>query len=135
MEGVLTFGFDTDIEFGKFFPVKSGIRIPMHFDYSMMQISPKYDPLNPDLYLSDVINAFDSKKQKDSIKQITQGYSQTKNFNLMNVRKERTGSKKPRIYDIENFNASYAYSEIFHRDVDIASVSYTHLTLPTKRIV
>jgi cell surface protein SprA len=86
----------------------------------MIQISPKYDPLNPDLYLKDVINAFDSKQQKDSIKQITQGYTQTKNFNLMNVRKERTGTKKPKIYDIENFNASYAYSEIFHRDVDVA---------------
>ncbi|MDP1621034.1 MAG: cell surface protein SprA [Bacteroidales bacterium] len=120
MESVLTFGFDTDLELGKFFPAKAGIRIPMHFDYSMMQISPKYDPLNPDLYLADVINAYDSKKQKDSVRQLTQGYSQTKNFNLMNVRKERTGTAKPKIYDIENFNASYAYSEIFHRDVDIA---------------
>lgn len=120
MESVLTFGFDTDLELGKFFPAKAGIRIPMHFDYSMMQIRPKYDPLNPDLYLKDVINAFDNKHQQDSIKQITEGYTQTKNFNLMNVRKDRTGTKKPRIYDIENFNASYAYSEIFHRDVDVS---------------
>ena len=120
MEAVTTFGFDTDLELGKFFPAKSGVRIPMHFDYSMMKVSPKYDPLNPDLYLKDVINAFDTKEQKDSIRQITQGYTQTKNFNLMNVRKDRTGTKKPRIYDIENFNASYAYSETFHRDVDVA---------------
>jgi len=120
MEAVTTFGFDTDLELGKFFPAKTGIRIPVHFDYGMQLTSPKYDPLNPDLYLKDVINAFDTKQQQDSIKQITQGYTQTKNFNLMNVRKERTGSKKPRIYDIENFNASYAYSEIFHRDVDVA---------------
>jgi len=139
MESVLTFGFDTDLELGKFFPAKAGIRIPMHFDYSMQQISPKYDPLNPDLYLSDVIDAFDSKHQKDSIRQITQGYLQTKNFNLMNVRKDRTGTKKPKIYDIENFNASYAYSEIYHRDVDIAydlkkkysgGFGYTYAALP-----
>lgn len=120
MEAVTTFGFDTDLELGKFFPAKAGIRIPMHFDYSMLRTSPKYDPLNPDLYLKDVINAFDSKEQKDSIRQITQGFTQTKNFNLMNVRKERTGTKKPRIYDIENFNGSYSFSEIFHRDVDVA---------------
>lgn len=119
MESILTFGFDTDLELGKFFPAKSGIRIPMHFDYSMQQNSPLYDPLNPDLYLKDVLNAFDTKEQKDSIKQLTQGYTQRKNFNLMNVRKDRTGNKKPRIYDIENFNISYAYSEIYHRDVDI----------------
>ncbi|MEI6436567.1 MAG: cell surface protein SprA, partial [Bacteroidota bacterium] len=120
MESVLNFGFDADIELGKFFPAKSGVRIPFHFDYSMMTINPKYDPLNPDLFLSDVLNAYSSKEQKDSIRQLTQGYTQRKNFNFMNVRKERTGDRKPRIYDIENFNVSYAYSEIFHRDVDIA---------------
>ncbi len=119
MEAVLMFGFDTDLELGKFFPPKTGIRIPMHFDYSMQHDSPRYDPLNPDLYLSDVIGAFDSKEQKDSIRSITQAYTQRKNFNLMNVRKERTSEKKPRIYDIENFNASYSYSEIYHRDVDV----------------
>ena len=37
----------------------------------------------------------------------------------MNVRKDRTSEKKPKIYDIENFNLSYSYSEIYHRDVDI----------------
>ena len=120
MEAVLNFGFDADIELGKFFPAKSGVRIPMHFDYSVMKVNPKYDPLNPDLYLSDVLDAFDTKQQKDSIRQMTQGYTQRKNFNLMNVRKDRTGDKKPKIYDIENFNVSYSYSEIFHRDVDVA---------------
>ncbi|MEI7983268.1 MAG: cell surface protein SprA, partial [Bacteroidota bacterium] len=37
MEAITTFGFDTDLELGKFFPAKSGVRIPMHFDYSMQQ--------------------------------------------------------------------------------------------------
>lgn len=120
MEAVLNLGVDTDIELGKFFPAKAGVRIPFHFDYSMMQISPRYDPLNPDLYLRDVLKAFDSKEEKDSIRRITQGYTQRKNFNFMNVRKDRTGDKKPRIYDVENFNVSYAYSEIYHRDVDVA---------------
>jgi cell surface protein SprA len=119
MESITTFGFDTDLELGKFFPAKSGVRIPMHFDYSMQQNSPRYDPLNPDLYLKDVINAFNTKEQKDSIRSLTQGYIQRKNFNLMNVRKDRTGEKKVKIYDIENFNVSYAYSEIYQRDVDV----------------
>ncbi|MEI7490679.1 MAG: cell surface protein SprA [Bacteroidota bacterium] len=120
MEAITMFGFDTDLELGKFFPAKSGIRIPMHFDYSMQKNTPKYDPLNPDLYLSDVLKIYDSQAQKDSIRQLTEGYTYRKNFNLMNVRKEKTNlTKKPKIYDIENFNISYAYSEIFHRDVDI----------------
>ncbi len=120
MEAITMFGFDTDLELGKFFAAKTGIRIPMHFDYSMQKNTPKYDPLNPDLYLSDVLNIYDNKAQKDSIRQLTEGYTYRKNFNFMNVRKERTNAtRKPKIYDIENFNISYAYSEIFHRDVDI----------------
>ena len=120
MEAITMFGFDTDLELGKFFPAKSGIRIPMHFDYSIQKNSPKYDPLNPDLYLSDVLKIYDTKSQKDSIRQLTEGYTYRKNFNLMNVRKDRVNiERKPKIYDIENFNVSYAYSEIFHRDVDI----------------
>lgn len=139
MESIVNFGFDTDLELGKFFPAKTGIRIPMHFDYSMVQNSPLYDPLNPDLYLSDVLNAFDTKQEKDSIRSLTQTYTQRKNFNLMNVRKERTNDKKPKIYDIENFNISYSYSETYHRDPDIeydlkkkysGGIGYTYAALP-----
>jgi cell surface protein SprA len=140
MEAITMFGFDTDLELGKFFPVKSGIRLPFHFDYSTQLNRPKYDPLNPDLYLSDVYKVYDTKVQKDSIKQLTEGYTYRKSFNFMNVRKERTNpDKKPRIYDVENFNISYAYSEIFHRDVDIeydmrkrymGALAYTYSAMP-----
>ena len=38
----------------------------------------------------------------------------------MNVRKDRVGAQtKSRVYDIENFNVSYSYSEIYHRNIDI----------------
>ncbi|MFH1936236.1 MAG: cell surface protein SprA, partial [Bacteroidota bacterium] len=119
MEAVTLLGFDTDIEFGKFFPESTGIRISMHFDYSLQKIMPLYDPLNPDLYLSDVTDAMDTKHQKDSIRSLAIDYTERKNFNLMNVRKDRKNNKKVRPYDIENFNVSYAYSEIFHSSPDI----------------
>jgi cell surface protein SprA len=120
MEATTSFGFNTDLELGKFFPEKSGIRIPMHFDYSLVSSAPKYDPLNPDVLFKDVLNTYASKHQKDSIRAISEEYTQRKNFNLMNVRKDRKKDKKPKIYDIENFNISYAYSEVFQRSPDIA---------------
>ncbi len=119
MEATMLLGFDTDLQLGKFFPEKTGIRIPMHFDYSLQQLTPLYDPLNPDLHLTDVIDAMGSKHQKDSVRHLAIDYTERKNFNLMNVRKDRMTDKKPRPYDIENFNVSYAYSEVFHRSADI----------------
>ena len=92
----------------------------MHFDYSLLESSPKYDPLNPDVLFKDVLNTYTTKKQKDSIRALSEDYTERKNFNLMNIRKDRKKDKKPKIYDIENFNISYAYSEGSHRDPDIA---------------
>ena len=40
MQATSLFGFDTDLELGKFFPERTGIRIPMHFDYSLQKITP-----------------------------------------------------------------------------------------------
>ena len=116
---LMSFGFDTDIEFGKFFPAKTGIRIPMHFDYSVVQSTPEYDPLNPDIPFSKELDTYGSKAQRDSVRALRDDYTYRKNFNLMNVRKDRTSDKKAKIYDIENFDASYSYSEIFHRNVDV----------------
>ncbi|TRZ71418.1 MAG: cell surface protein SprA [Bacteroidetes bacterium] len=119
MKSTTGFGFDTDLELGKFFPEKSGIRIPMHFDYSLLKSTPKYDPLNPDILFKDELKTYTSQSQKDSVRALSEEYTQRKNFNLMNVRKDRIGEKKAKIYDIENFNISYAYSEIFQRNPDI----------------
>ncbi|HPS74098.1 MAG TPA: cell surface protein SprA [Bacteroidales bacterium] len=121
MEAQTNLGFDTDLELGKFFPESTGIRIPFHFDYSLEKITPEYDPMNPDLLLTDVVDAMDSKEEQDSIKALAEDLTERINFNLMNVRKDRTKDRKPRIYDIENFNVSYAYSQIFHRDEDVAT--------------
>ncbi|GAB4317714.1 MAG: cell surface protein SprA [Bacteroidales bacterium] len=120
LEGQSSFDIATNLELGKFFPEKSGIRLPLHFDYGEIRIKPKYNPLDPDLELQEVLDTYDNKIQEDSIKRITIDYTQRKNFNLMNVRKDRVGNtRKPKPWDIENFDLSYSYSEIYHRNIDI----------------
>ena len=120
LEAISQFDIATNLQLGKFFPEKTGIRLPMHFDYSEARILPKYNPLDPDLQLDEVIETYDLLAQQDSLKALTIDYTQRKNLNFMNVRKDRVGSqRKPRIYDIENFDVSYSYSEIYHRNIDI----------------
>lgn len=120
LEGHTQFDIATNLELGKFFPEKTGIKLPMHFDYSESRIKPKFNPLDPDLELDQVIDSYNIEEQQDSIKALTIDYTQRKNINFMNVRKDKVGAQaKSKIYDIENFNASYSYSEIYHRNVDI----------------
>ncbi|MCD4747202.1 MAG: cell surface protein SprA, partial [Bacteroidales bacterium] len=119
-ESITQFDIATNLEIGKFFPEKTGIRIPVHFDYSEARITPEYNPLDPDIKLQKDLKSYDSKSQKDSIKRLTLDYTQRKNINFINVRKDKVGaSSKPRFYDVENFNVSYSYSEIYHRNIDI----------------
>lgn len=113
------FDVATNIQLGKFFPEKSGIKIPMHIDYSESRMTPKYNPLDPDILYKEQIKELES-DAKDSIQGKVVDLTRRKNINFVNVRKEKVGATgKPKVYDIENFDFTYAYSEIYHKNIDI----------------
>jgi len=118
-EYVRNFDFSTNLELGKFFPEKFGIRIPMHFDFSESKIIPKFNQLDPDILLKDDLKTYD-KESQDSISSLNEDLVRRKNLNFINVRKDRVGaSSKSNLWDIENFDFTYSYSEMYARNVDI----------------
>lgn len=109
-----------DLEMGRFLPEESGVKMPVHYDLSSTIGNPKYNPLDPDVKTKDELNTYTDSEKKKAFKKAVQDYTMRQNVNLMNVRKERTGSnKEPQFWDIENFNVSYAYSGTQHRDEDM----------------
>ena len=119
-ENIFSYDVATNIELGKFLPEKSGIKIPMHFDISETFSNPQYNPLNPDLSLREDLKTYDNKDDRDSILKIVQNYTRRKSLNFVNVRKEKTGAQtKNRIYDLSNFDLTYAYNEVFFRNIDV----------------
>ena len=119
LEYVTNFMVSTDVEFGKFFGEKAGVRIPVHYDYAITRITPEYNPLDPDVLLEEDLDTYVEKHKRDSVRDLVIDNTVRQNINLMNVRKDRVGSaKKQRIYDVENFDASFAYSQFYHRDID-----------------
>jgi len=119
-EAVTNFDIASDIDLGKFFSENIGLRLPLHFDYGESHIKPEYNPLDPDIKQKNLLNSFDTKAEQDSIKGLTNDFTMRKNINFINVRKERTGTQtKANIYDIENWNFSYSYSEIYQRNIDV----------------
>ena len=110
------FDIVTNAELGKFFPTTSGIVIPFYFSYSNQKATPEYNPLNPDIELNSALANL-SRNQQDSLMRLVQDYTTRKSFSFTNVRKIRMNNEKsPKIWDIENFSVSYAYSEYYHRD-------------------
>lgn len=113
------FDIATNIQLGKFFPEKAGIKIPMHVDYSELRLTPKYNPLDPDILFKDQLRELEA-DAKDSVRNKVQDITRRKNINFVNVRKEKVGQVgKPRVYDIENFDFTYAYTEIYHQNIDV----------------
>jgi len=138
-EEIIEYDISTNLDLGKFFNEKSKVSIPVYAGYSEGFINPEYNPLEPDVPLSVALDNATSKSERDSIKNIAQDYTQRKSLNFTNVKVNRI-SEKPRIYDPANFSASYAYNELFSRDINTeyfvqknyrGGINYNYIARPT----
>lgn len=110
------FDLSSSLELGKFFPERTGIKIPVYFNYSSQLSTPQYDPRNPDIELKDVLDQL-PKETRDSIRNYAQDYTLRRGINFTNVRKIKTDPQaKNHLWDIENWSLTYAYTEYDHRD-------------------
>ena len=162
------FNVSTDLELGKFLE-NTGLKIPMHIDYGETRITPLYNPYDADIKLKDAMALLNTDRERDSLRSTIHDFTRQKNINFMNVRKERVqkkrnaddGESKPKenlrdpnralgggrgnmpkvhIYDIENFNLSFSYSETYQENTDIkyyltkayrGGLGYTYAGNPT----
>ncbi len=110
------FDISSSMELGKFLPKKTGVKIPMFISYSSQISTPQYDPRTPDIELKTALDVA-TKAEKKEILNYAQDYTTRNSISFTNVRKERTDlDKKPQLWDVENLNASYAYTKFAHRD-------------------
>ncbi len=112
-EEIIQYDISTNIELGKFFPEKSGLRIPFYAQYSNMTKNPEYDPYDLDIKLKDKLRDQTDPLKRDSIRALAQDVTTVRGFNFTNVRKEQVGGGKkiPLPWDISNFSLSYAFNQ------------------------
>ncbi len=122
------FNVASTLYLGKFLPEKTGIDIPMYVNYGTVVSNPQFDPLNEDVPYKQTLATAETKAQRKEIKKRSQNYTRVKSINFTNVKKNRTGANaKAHIYDVENLNFTYAYDELYHRDINIESdITKTH---------
>ncbi len=112
---------NTSINAGKFFPSSLKLTLPIFFNYGQTKITPLYNPLDPDVLMTDIKKSAISDGLKDSITQHTVDFTQRRGFNLSNVRVEglKRPKAKPMPLDISNFSFTFANNEIFKRSVNV----------------
>ena len=111
-EEKLQYDASANINLDKLLPSKSGIKLPLYISTSNSIITPKYDPLDKDIPLDAAIKSFDTQKQKQEYKSLTEERIESKSISLNNVKKDRTNpNSRVDIWDIENFSTGFSYSE------------------------
>ncbi len=116
-EEINQYDFSSSFEFGKFFPERFNVRIPLYVAVSENVSNPEYDPLSPDVLMKNTLKNPDiSKEYKDSIKHLSQDYVKRTSVNLTNVKVGGKQGQKPHIYNLSNWSLSYGYNNVFQRD-------------------
>ena len=109
------YSISTQVDLGRLLPQKAKVSIPFYYSYQQDVVSPKYNPLDQDILLSDALNSAETKAEKDSILSFSQNKTTSKSLSLNNI-KVGIQSKTPMPYDPANFTFSYAYAENNTRD-------------------
>lgn len=111
-DNFLQYDVAANLDLGKLLPKKAGLSIPVYAGYSQTTSNPEYDPYDLDIKLKDKMRLARSKAQRDSIKRDAQDFTSIKSLNFTNVRKLNQG-KKLKVWDLENFDVSYSFSQIY----------------------
>jgi cell surface protein SprA len=114
-----SFNATSTLYLGKFLPEKANLDIPMYVNYGTIVNNPQFDPLDQDVPFEAALENNQTAAEKKEFKKRSQDYTRTKGINFTNVKKNRAGTAKAKVYDIENFNFTYGYDEVLHRDINI----------------
>jgi len=110
MDDYNQFNMTTSLEMGKFFPEKANVSIPLYYSYSKERTTPKYNPLDKDIQMDDVLESMPTQAEKDSILSFSQNLATSKGITLNNVR-VNIKSESPMPYDPANFSFGYSFRE------------------------
>jgi cell surface protein SprA len=118
-EDIYRYDVLSSLELGRFFSPKVGLNIPVFFGFSERFANPMYDPLSPDMKYRDAMRSLKTKAQRDSLRTMAQDYTQTKSFNISNMRIAPSKIKPGGIINISNLSLNFAYNETFQHNVNI----------------
>jgi cell surface protein SprA len=97
-------------------PKNAAIQLPVYASVNRTSSTPEYDPYDQDVKLNQKLDAATSKFETDSIKNVSEGHYDDQNFYGIKCKKNRTGNKKPKPWDISNLGFNYAYINMEHHN-------------------
>ena len=119
MEDAYQLSVSAALEAGRLFPEKAKMQIPLYVSYTNETQSPDFDPLDSDVKLSETLDNFETKEQKDSIKLMANTVHEATSFSVSNMKVDIHSKKRNMFYDPANFSISASYNEQEQHSPDI----------------
>lgn len=111
MEDMYQLSVSAALEAGRLFPEKAKLQIPLYVSYTNQTQTPDYDPLDTDVKLSETLESFDTKAEKDSIRSRAKTTHESTSFSVSNLKVDIHSKKRNMFYDPANFSISASYNE------------------------
>jgi len=111
MENFYQLSVSAALEAGRLFPEKAKIQMPLYVSYSNETTSPNYDPLDTDVKLKETLETYNTKEEKDSIRQMSNTVHESTSFSVSNLKVNIHSKKKDMFYDPANFSISASYNK------------------------
>jgi cell surface protein SprA len=118
MDDLYQMNFSTSMELGRFLPEAIKLQIPAYFSYTNETVSPKYNPLDQDVLLTDALKNANNQLERDSINTMSQTVNTSKSFNISGAR-INLKSKTPQFFDPANVSFTYAFTETNQHSAEV----------------
>ena len=113
------------LEAGRLLPEKAKVQMPLYVAYSKEVISPEYDPLDTDVKLKETLSTYETKSERDSIKNLVQTVHESTSFSVSNLKVNHHYTKKRDLFvDPANFSISASYNKQFEHSPELET-NYT----------
>jgi cell surface protein SprA len=112
LETTTEFSVASALSVGKFLPSKWGLQIPLYLNYDHRNITPHFDPLDPDVPLATSLSTR-PESDRGAYNMLVQDNTTRRGYNFSNVRKIKTNpNAKAHFWDVENFALTYAFNDV-----------------------
>ncbi len=100
------------MEGGRLFPEEAKIQMPLYVSYSNETTSPDFDPLDTDIKLKETMDSYETKEERDSIKQMSNTVQESTSFSVTGMKLNQHYTKKRDLFiDPANFSVSASYNK------------------------
>ena len=111
MENMYQLSVSAALEAGRLFPEKAKLQIPLYVSYTNETLSPNYDPLDTDIKLSESLETYETKEERDSITEMANKVQEATSFSVTNMKVDIHSKKRNMFYDPANFSVSASYNK------------------------